>query len=182
MSLSREPRPASFHRASLTDREALLFEAGIKLGGLFHQDPRHADRPNDRRGVGPGDPFRGRAPAVRPIGPGPHRPVPGQPLGHGPFRYRYLTAEMLSASVTLSDGRTEVTATLRHRPELRYPLMSVTKLRRAAPQITRASPAGRRRGRSARRTPRSAGSAGGPGTPRARGRSSRRPGSQRRAA
>lgn len=144
--MKRAPRvaPASLHRAALTDREALLFEAGIKLGGLFHQylgtpvSPRSA--PSLASAIEAAlslQPFV-RAARVR------IDPSRGDPLGRGPFRYRYLTAEMLRATVVLADGRLEVTATLRARADLRYPLMSVDRVRPRASAPKRASPAARR--------------------------------------
>jgi dihydroneopterin aldolase len=88
------PSP-SVHPASLTAREALLFEAGIKLGGIFHQ---YLGVPVTRR-TAPGlartieravalQPFVARV-RVR------IDPARGGPLGRGRFAYHYLTAEML---------------------------------------------------------------------------------------
>ena len=108
--------PASLHRAQLTEREALLFEAGIKLGGLFHQyigipvSARTA--PHLERAI---ESALSLQPYVRSV-----RvdidPARGPPMGRGAFRYRYLTAEMLTARVRLSNGATHLTATLRSRP------------------------------------------------------------------
>jgi len=113
------------HRASLTDREALLFEAGIKLGGIFHQylgiPVSLATAP-------------GLAETIeRAVGLQPYvtsvevriDPALGGPLGRGRFAYRYLTPEMLRVEVTLHDQGTTVVAALDHRADLRYPLMSV---------------------------------------------------------
>jgi hypothetical protein len=126
----------------LSTRESLLFEAGIKLGGIFHQylgipvDPRTA-------------PALGRAieaavrlqPYVREI-----RvrvtPARGPPVGWGRYGYRYLTPEMLDVSVRLEDRGVEVVARLRHRPDLRYPLMDVV---RAGARRTRPRPRTARR-------------------------------------
>jgi dihydroneopterin aldolase len=126
---------------SLTPREALLFEAGIKLGGVFHQylgipvSPRTA-------------PALGRVieeavalqPFVREVRVR-VRPERGPPLGRGRYAYRYLTPEMLEVTVLLQDGLTEVEARLAHRPDLRYPLMSVVRVGTSA---GRARPPGRR--------------------------------------
>jgi hypothetical protein len=168
--------PADFHAVPLTRREALLFEAGIKLGGVFHQylgTPVGA-RTARRLARTIEDAVR-LQPYVQSI-----RvridPARAGPEGKGEFAYRYLVAEMLGAEVTLSDGQETVRAELVHRPDLRYPLMRVVAV---GPSTTRANRSASRRGRPARRTARSAGSAGGPGTPRGRARSSRRPGSPR---
>jgi dihydroneopterin aldolase len=116
------------HGATLTAREALLFEAGIKLGGIFHQylgipvSPRTA--PALARVIEEAvrlQPFV-RAVRVR------IRPTRAGPVGPGRFGYRYLTADMLDVDVRLGDGRSVVEARLRHRPDLRYPLMSVVRV------------------------------------------------------
>lgn len=118
----------SLHAASLSRREALLFEAGIKLGGVFHQ---YVGMPVSRRTA----PALARAveaaiglqPFVRAV-----RvrvdPSRGGPLGRGRFAYRYLTAEMLDVTVELVDGPVAVEARLRHRRDLHYPLMSVVRV------------------------------------------------------
>jgi dihydroneopterin aldolase len=123
------PTPRTpIHAARLSRREALLFEAGVKLGGVFHQylgtpvSPRTA-RPLARTIAA----AVGLQPFVRSV-----RvrvdPSRGGPLGRGRFAYRYLTAEMLDVSVELVDGPVAVEARLRHRPDLRFPLMSVVRV------------------------------------------------------
>jgi dihydroneopterin aldolase len=142
--------PARLHRARLSPREALLFEAGIKLGGLFHQylgtpvAPRTA--PSLARAIE--DAVR-LQPYVRAVKVD-IRPEAGGRLGKGRFAYRYLTAEMLRVRVSLADGPVRVEAVLAHRPELRYPLMSVERVSPAPATSARRS--ARRAGRSGRRT------------------------------
>lgn len=119
------------HTARLTPREALLFEAGVKLGGVFHQylgipvTPRTA--PVLARTI---EAAVGLQPFVRSV-----RvrvdPTRGGPVGRGRFAYRYLTPEMLEVTVSLADGPHLVVARLEHRPDLRYPLMSVIRVGRA---------------------------------------------------
>ena len=118
----------SIHAAALSRREALLFEAGIKLGGVFHQylgtpvSPRTAAALSRAIGAAVGlQPFV-RSVRVRID---PRRA--GSP-GRGRFAYHYLTAEMLDVTVELVDGPLVVVARLKHRPELRYPLMSVVRV------------------------------------------------------
>lgn len=136
MTTSRPP-----HRARLSRREALLFEAGVKLGGVFHQylgvpvSPRTA--PALARTI---EAAVGLQPFVRSV-----RvrvdPTRGGPVGRGRFAYRYLTAEMLEVAVELADGALTVEALLKHRPDLRYPLMSVLRVgpsRRRAGRARRA--------------------------------------------
>lgn len=112
----------------LSRRETLLFEAGIKLGGAFHQylgipvSERTAD--SLARAI---EAAVGLQPFVRRVTVDIH-PKRGGPLGRGRFAYRYLTPEMLDVRVQLVDGPTEVEAQLRHRPDLRYPLMKVVRM------------------------------------------------------
>ncbi len=115
------------HRARLSPREALLFEAGIKLGGIFHQ---YLGTPVSPRTAGPLARAIEEAVGLQPFVVGVRvdiRPARGGPVGRGRFGYRYLVAEMLEVTVRLADGPVEVEARLEHRPELRYPLMSVTR-------------------------------------------------------
>ncbi len=132
----------SIHPAALSRREALLFEAGVKLGGVFHQ---YLGMPVSRRTAASVartiaaavrlQPYVARATVVV-------RPEEGGPLGRGRFAYRYLTPPMLDVTVVLEDGPVAVTARLRHRADLRYPLMSVQRVREL--------PAARRAGRKGR--------------------------------
>jgi dihydroneopterin aldolase len=118
-------RRGSVHTAALTSREALLFEAGIKLGGIFHQYLGIPVSPKTANALARSieaavalQPFVERV-QVR------IRPAKGGAAGRGRFGYRYITAEMIDARVTLSDGATRVVARLSYRPDLRYPLMHV---------------------------------------------------------
>jgi len=125
----RPSRP--IHRVPLTSREALLFEAGIKLGGIFHQylgipvSPRTAGAlaRSIESAVGL-QPFVERV-RVR------IAPRRGGPLGRGRFGYCYVTAEMIDARVTLADKGTRVVARLSYRADLRYPLMRVESAKNA---------------------------------------------------
>jgi hypothetical protein len=122
-------RPGSIHRATLSSREALLFEAGIKLGGTFHQ---YLGMPVSRRTAGDLARTIERAVALQPFVTHVHvrvDPSRGGPLGRGRFAYHYLIPEMLDVRVRLQDRGTEVEARLAHRPDLRYPLMSVVRVR-----------------------------------------------------
>ncbi len=121
-------RATSIHDAPLSRREALLFEAGVKLGGVFHQ---YLGMPISAR----------TAPGVartieRAVGLQPYvvavrvrlDPGAGGPVGRGRYAYAYLRAEMLDVTVRLKDGADEVEARLAHRPDLRYPLMRVVRV------------------------------------------------------
>ncbi len=145
----------------LSARESLLFEAGIKLGGIFHQylgipvSPRTA--PALGRAI---EAAVGLQPYVRSVRVR-IRPSMGPPVGRGRFGYRYLTAEMLEVRVRLEGGGTRVDARLQRRPDLRYVLMDVVRVGPGSSSRRRRVSAARRSGRTAgrgrRRTSRRAG-------------------------
>ncbi|HLY76514.1 MAG TPA: dihydroneopterin aldolase family protein [Thermoplasmata archaeon] len=131
-------RRRSIHPAALTSREALLFEAGIKLGGIFHQylgipvsSTTAAALARSIEAAVSLQPFVEKV-RVRIV------PTRGGAVGPGRFGYRYVTAEMIDARVTLVDGSTRVVARLSYRADLRYPLMRV--------ESANTSPRGRRAG------------------------------------
>ena len=130
----------SFHRARLTRRESLLFEAGVKLGGVFHQ---YLGMPISAATAAGTARTIERAVALQPFV---ERvrvridPAAGGTIGRGRFAYAYLRAEMLDVTVRLRDGPEEVEARLAHRADLRYPLMRVV---RAGPARGRRRHAGR---------------------------------------
>lgn len=127
-------------KGPLTSRERLLFEAGIKLGGIFHQ---YLGIPVAPATAGPLSRSIEAAVALQPFVESVRvRIVPssGGPVGRGRYGYRYLTPEMIDARVTLGDGATRVVARLSYRPDLRYPLMRVES---AAPASHRRRPSGR---------------------------------------
>jgi dihydroneopterin aldolase len=133
-------RRRSVHRAPLTPREALLFEAGIKLGGIFHQ---YLGIPVSPKTAGPLARTIEAAVALQPFVEEVRvRIVParGGAPGRGRFGYRYVTGEMIDARVTLADGPARVVARLSYRDDLRYPLMRVE-----AASGDRDPPPGRRR-------------------------------------
>ncbi|MCI4348210.1 MAG: dihydroneopterin aldolase family protein [Thermoplasmata archaeon] len=115
----------------LSSREALLFEAGIKLGGIFHQ---YLGIPVSPRTAGPLARTIESAVELQPFVEKVRvRIVPGRggAVGRGRFGYRYVTAEMIDAVVTLTDRGARVVARLTYRADLRYPLMRVEALQSA---------------------------------------------------
>jgi dihydroneopterin aldolase len=131
--------PAELHGAGLTEREALLFEAGVKLGGVFHQylgtpvSPKTAG--HLARTIEHAVRLQPYVRAVRVR----IDPARGGPAGTGAFGYRYLVAEMLHVAVTLRAGAETVRAELVHRPDLRYPLMRVVAVERTASRAARSA-------------------------------------------
>jgi dihydroneopterin aldolase len=124
-------RRASVHRVPLTSREALLFEAGIKLGGIFHQ---YLGIPVSPKTSGALARTIEAAVALQPFVERVRvriAPSRGGALGRGRFGYRYVTAEMIDARVTLVDGHTRVVARLSYRADLRYPLMRIESAKTA---------------------------------------------------
>ncbi|MCI4330979.1 MAG: dihydroneopterin aldolase family protein [Thermoplasmata archaeon] len=116
---TREPPSA------LTPREELLFEAGIKLGGIFHQ---YLGTPVSSRTANGLATAIAEAVALQPYV---HRATVGidvtvgGPVGPGRFAYHYLRPEMLSVRVELRNGAVRVVAEMSYRKDLRYPLMHV---------------------------------------------------------
>jgi hypothetical protein len=139
----------------LSRREALLFEAGVKLGGVFHQYLGIPVSGRTARSLARAiEGAVGLQPFVRRVTVD-IRPEKGGPLGRGRFAYRYLIPEMLDVTVELVDGPARVVANLQHRTDLRYPLMKVVRVhgpeptdrprRGIAPPATARSPRRRRR-------------------------------------
>jgi dihydroneopterin aldolase len=122
---------------ALTSRESLLFEAGIKLGGIFHQ---YLGIPVSAKTASALARSIEAAVALQPFVERVQvriRPANGGATGRGRFGYRYVTAEMIDARVTLTDGSTRVVARLSYRPDLRYPLMRVESARKTRPKQRR---------------------------------------------
>ncbi|MCI4349165.1 MAG: dihydroneopterin aldolase family protein [Thermoplasmata archaeon] len=141
----------------LSPREVLLFEAGIKLGGVFHQYLGTPVVARTARGLARTiEAAVGLQPYVRSV-----RvridPDRGGPVGRGRMAYRYLNAEMLTVTVHLAHGNERVTATLIPREDLHYPLMSVASAGASVGRTRSVSRSKRTARRSARRTGSSAG-------------------------
>jgi dihydroneopterin aldolase len=110
---------------ALTARERLLFEAGIKLGGIFHQylgiPLTRRTAPALARAIAEAvelQPYVERARVTIDV-------ARGGRSGRGRYAYHYLTPQMLRVRLTLTDGPHQVRAELAYRPDLRYPLMRV---------------------------------------------------------
>jgi dihydroneopterin aldolase len=109
----------------------------VKLGGVFHQYLGIPVTPRTAAGIAR---MIERAVRLQPYVVEVRAavdPRQGGALGRGRFAYRYLTPEMLDVTVRLRDGAEEVEARLAHRPDLRYPLMSVVRVGRPVRTATR---------------------------------------------
>jgi len=127
------------HDPGVSRREALLFEAGIKLGGVFHQYLGIPVHPRTVRGLERAiENAVALQPYVRAVRVRIDLARGGAP-GRGRFAYRYLTAEMLDVRLELEDGTLRVRARLAHRADLRYPLMRVEAVSAAGPTNGRRS-------------------------------------------
>jgi dihydroneopterin aldolase len=124
MSDARDPL-ARFFQCS--DRERAVFEAGVKLGSVYHQ---YVGAPVDARSV---------AALERAIEAGiraqPHVVSAAVRIDRAALRrgttrmgYASLSGDMLDVSVTTRAGRATAVGRLRYDPGLRYPVMHVERV------------------------------------------------------
>lgn len=112
-------------RFSCTDRDRALFEAGIKMGTIYHQfvgTPFNADTVDSlEEGIA-------RAISVQPYVTAVQVSIDRSGLDSGGDRYSYrsLTGDMIDAIVTVCVGESRVTAEMRYDNDLHYPLMYVS--------------------------------------------------------
>lgn len=109
-----------------SDRERAAFEAGIKLGTLYHQfvgtplSPRNVEAVE--RAMEEGARVQPFVEAVR------VRIDRGKLRGRGPYKYKSLTGDMLDVEVTVRYRGATARCALRYVGELRYPLMHVLSI------------------------------------------------------
>ena len=120
----RDPTKAYFAGG---DRDRAVFEAGIKLGSIYHQ---YVGAPLSRATVPDLERAIESATRVQPMVEDVRVRIDRKRLrARGPYRYASLSDEMLQAEVTVKVGGTRVTAVLRYVPELDYPLMYLKEVR-----------------------------------------------------
>jgi len=116
--LARDPTKDYF---AGNDRDRAAFEAGIKLGSIYHQflgAPLTRDTARDlERAIEAGTRVQPLVEDVR------VRIDRKRVRGRGPYRYASLDEDMLTAEVTIRAGKARATGVLRFVPELDYPLM-----------------------------------------------------------
>lgn len=110
---------------SCTDRERALFEAGIKMGTIYHQ---FIGTPFNRDTVSDLERMMERTIEVQPYVRKATIRIDHSALDRGDDTYSYasLTSEMLDAVVIVCIGGCEVTAEMRFDEELDYPLMYIS--------------------------------------------------------
>ena len=110
-----------------SERDRAVFEAGVKLGGMFHQ---YVGMPLTRATAGDLERAIESATRVQPLVEDVRVRIDRKRLRpRGPYRYASLSEEMLQAEVTIHVGRARATAVLRYVPELDYPLMYLKDVR-----------------------------------------------------
>jgi len=124
MSAARDPL-ARFFRCS--DRERAVFEAGVKLGSVYHQ---YVGCPVDRRGVAALERAIEAGMRAQPAVAAARVRIDRGALRRGTTRLGYasLTGDMLDVTVTTRVGRATAVARLRFEPSLRYPAMRVERI------------------------------------------------------
>lgn len=114
-------------RFACTDRERALFEAGIKMGTVYHQ---FVGTPVSSESVELLERSISEAIKVQPYVEDAVVRIDrsGIPKGEGTYEYASLSGDMIDAVIKVRVGDSRVTAEMRYDPELRYPLMYVSSL------------------------------------------------------
>jgi hypothetical protein len=125
--MARDPTKAYF---AGNDRDRAAFEAGIKLGGIYHQ---YMGAPLTRATAAGLERAIESAARVQPAVEDVRVRIDRKRLkGRGPYKYASLSEDMLQAEVTVRVGTARATAVLRYVPELDYPLMYLKEIRGAS--------------------------------------------------
>ncbi|MDR0523766.1 MAG: dihydroneopterin aldolase family protein [Candidatus Methanoplasma sp.] len=114
-------------RFACTERERALFEAGIKMGTIYHQ---FVGVPVDAGSAEALEEAIAKGVMVQPYVKGVRVGIDRAALGPKTDEYSYvsLTGEMLDVALTIRIGGVEVEAEMRYDRELRYPLMFVSRI------------------------------------------------------
>jgi len=113
-------------RFSCDERDRAIFEAGIKMGTVYHQYVGTPFNETTRRGL---EEAMESAISVQPYVESVRiRIQPDDREGDDRYSYRSLTGEMIDAVVTVRIGGTAVTAEMRFDQELNYPLMFISSI------------------------------------------------------
>lgn len=114
-------------RFACTPRERAVFEAGIKMGTIYHQ---FVGTPFNRESVSDLERTIERTINVQPYVTDVSVSIDRSVFDRGDDTYSYvsLTGEMIDAKVTIGMGDSRVTAEMRYDPELDYPLMYISSV------------------------------------------------------
>lgn len=107
-----------------TDRERAIFEAGIKLGTLYHQ---YVGAPLNLSNVDSMEKAMGESASVQPFVEEVTVKIDKELISkkQGVYKYITLAGEMLNVKITVKYGSETVVARLRYVPEMDYPLMYI---------------------------------------------------------
>ena len=121
--VARDPTKAYF---AGNDRDRAVFEAGVKLGSIYHQ---YVGAPLTRATARDLERAIESAARVQPMVEDVRVRIDRKRLRErGPYKYASLSEEMLHAEVTVRIGGVRATAVLRYVPELDYPLMYLKEI------------------------------------------------------
>lgn len=107
-----------------TDRERAIFEAGIKLGTIYHQ---YVGSPLNLSNVDSMEKAIGESAKVQPFVEDAIVRIDKELISkkQGVYKYITLAGEMLNVTIKIKYGSEEVKARLRYVPEMDYPLMYI---------------------------------------------------------
>lgn len=124
MNIAQDPTKSYF---AGTDRDRAAFEAGIKLGSIYHQ---FVGAPLTRATAGELERAIEAGTRVQPLVEDVRVRIDRKRLGgRGPYKYASLGEDMLTAEVTIRVGKARATGVMRYVPELDYPLMYLKDVR-----------------------------------------------------
>ncbi|MCL4356856.1 MAG: dihydroneopterin aldolase family protein [Candidatus Thermoplasmatota archaeon] len=105
-----------------TDRERAIFEAGIKLGSIYHQ---YVGMPINNKNVDSAEKAIMEGVKVQPFISEASVKIRRDSLksGEGTYSYQSLTGEMMDVEISVKYGNDTVTARMSYIEKLNYPLM-----------------------------------------------------------
>jgi hypothetical protein len=117
----RDPASKFFN---CTDRERAIFEAGIKLGTIYHQ---YVGAPLNLSNVESLEKAIEESAMVQPFVEEAHVKIDKEIISkkQGVYKYITLAGEMLNVTIVIKYNDENITARLRYVPEIDYPLMYV---------------------------------------------------------
>ncbi len=124
MSAARDPLTKYFR---CSDRERAVFEAGVKLGSVFHQ---YVGCPVDARSAAALERAIEAGMRAQPAVASARVRIDRRALRQGmtAMGYASLGGDMLDVRVTTRVGRATAVARLRYAPALRYPVMRIERV------------------------------------------------------